>query len=525
MSISKIPAKKSPKGYVYRCEIFYKESGKQKRHTKSGFITKKEALEYEKKKRKELNKELSFSTLNFNELSARYFKYIQSIHKFSENTINKEIRLWNSYAKESIGLVYINNINPMIISDYFYSLTCSLNTQYEIKLMFSHIIDFAQSYSDNTLDQKLLINIEIKKKQSENLYQYDSRIISDEDYNAVIKYISEINHQKIDINVLNSFKIVLMIQKYTGLECSRILCLKLKDIDLENSTININKYINYHDSSKQNVKIKKLSGCFSFNGPIKINKELNLILKEWIDYIKPKDLLFFDKNGNYIIPSMLQHIMKKYKATVDVLKRNEFFYENMCLYLDDIFNFYTYFDKNTESSYIIAIVIAHYTGLRLAEIFALKKTDFDFEKNKIYIQRQLIYNDQKKKNIHTVDNLKTNSSRSFVPLPEALKEKLIKRFKENNYEWVICDDQGNLLNPKNLQRHLKKINLNCDLNISMHNFRHTLASKLIANNIPVKITQMILRHTNYNTTLNVYTHITKQQTKESIDNLFNNAVS
>ena len=59
----------------------------------------------------------------------------------------------------------------------------------------------------------------------------------------------------------------------------------------------------------------------------------------------------------------------------------------------------------------------------------------------------------------------------------------------------------------------------------MHNFRHTLASKLIANNIPVKITQMILRHTNYNTTLNVYTHITKQQTKESIDNLFNNAVS
>ena len=55
---------------------------------------------------------------------------------------------------------------------------------------------------------------------------------------------------------------------------------------------------------------------------------------------------------------------------------------------------------------------------------------------------------------------------------------------------------------RNLNYHLKK------LNVSTHIFRHTHVALLIESGVPIKVISERLGHSNINTTLNIYTHVT-----------------
>ena len=57
-------------------------------------------------------------------------------------------------------------------------------------------------------------------------------------------------------------------------------------------------------------------------------------------------------------------------------------------------------------------------------------------------------------------------------------------------------------NMNNLSYYLKKIN------VSTHIFRHTHVALLIESGVPIKVISERLGHSNINTTLNIYTHVT-----------------
>ena len=52
--------------------------------------------------------------------------------------------------------------------------------------------------------------------------------------------------------------------------------------------------------------------------------------------------------------------------------------------------------------------------------------------------------------------------------------------------------------------------------------RHTLATNLLRNNIDLKTIQELMRHSNINTTISIYTHYHDEQKRKSLNSIFSN---
>lgn len=73
-------------------------------------------------------------------------------------------------------------------------------------------------------------------------------------------------------------------------------------------------------------------------------------------------------------------------------------------------------------TYFIALQIGWYMGLRISETLALTKSDFDFENNRVYINKRLEYHGKKKDEIYLTHRMKTAGSKKYLPLALPLKE-------------------------------------------------------------------------------------------------------
>lgn len=156
-------------------------------------------------------------------------------------------------------------------------------------------------------------------------------------------------------------------------------------------------------------------------------------------------------------------------------------------------------------------------GLRRGECLGLFWEHVDFQRKTISIKNNLLY-------VHNIgiylDTPKTLKSKRTITLPDIcfeLLEKLkylqmsMKEMYNNKWvesDFVFKDEYGNYFKPERLsrqwQRFLKKHD---DLKyIRLHDLRHTCATFLLSNNVPVATVSKKLGHSNIYTTLDVYTH-------------------
>lgn len=84
----------------------------------------------------------------------------------------------------------------------------------------------------------------------------------------------------------------------------------------------------------------------------------------------------------------------------------------------------------TYQAYAAAIQIGRYTGLRISEVFALDKKDFDFENDTIDINKKLVYQELKKEQLYHINKMKSKKSKAIIPLANILKNTLIEWFKK-----------------------------------------------------------------------------------------------
>lgn len=168
----------------------------------------------------------------------------------------------------------------------------------------------------------------------------------------------------------------------------------------------------------------------------------------------------------------------------------------------------------------IAIFIGWYTGLRLSETLGLMKEDFDFENNEITICRRLEYHNLNKEDLYVTDKLKTKAARAVIPLAPKLKVGLKKWFCINPYETVICDIDGNWIHPHTMAARIRYVSYNLGIDFHYHMLRHSFTTQLIKNGVSPAITKELVRHSDIKTTLNVYTHIGKEDMKNAILNVF-----
>ena len=88
---------------------------------------------------------------------------------------------------------------------------------------------------------------------------------------------------------------------------------------------------------------------------------------------------------------------------------------------------------------------------------------------------------------------------------------------------------GNLISPDYVTSHFKYvIDKNSLKHIRFHDLRHTCASLLIANHIPLKAVQDWLGHANFQTTANIYSHLdfsSRVKSAETIANVLGDSQS
>lgn len=171
----------------------------------------------------------------------------------------------------------------------------------------------------------------------------------------------------------------------------------------------------------------------------------------------------------------------------------------------------------------LPVLVAAFYGLRRSEALGLKWDTIDFERDTITI-KHIVTNAKidGKCEIVCADRAKTKSSLRTLPLVSNIREKLLalrEQQKENRrvcgncyskkYDgYVFVDAMGNIFNPRSVTANFSKLlELKGLRHIRFHDLRHSCASLLLANGVPLKHIQEWLGHSDFTTTANIYAHL------------------
>lgn len=241
--------------------------------------------------------------------------------------------------------------------------------------------------------------------------------------------------------------------------------------------------------------IQYISSLFKFainKGYLDYNPCQNIIYPEDLN----KKYNFEEKEENFLNTDELVIFLKECKEV-----------------LDDMW--YLYF-------YLLA-----FTGMRKGEGLGLDWENIKNINGKYIIQiRQTI---TRGLNGMIVDYPKTKESIRDIEITKDLYD-LLMNWKEKqrdifgNLKMVFNNTKCNYVTQSLPAKKLNKVYENLDIKkITIHGLRHTFASICFEAGMQVKEVQGILGHSDYQITLNLYTHLTKKRKEESI-NKFNNYI-
>lgn len=179
------------------------------------------------------------------------------------------------------------------------------------------------------------------------------------------------------------------------------------------------------------------------------------------------------------------------------------------------------------------VKLAAFYGLRRSEVLGLKWDAIDFDSGTITIQHTVTgCNVDGRYTIVARDTTKTKSSRRTLPLTPPIRELLLQLRAEQaenrrlcgdsyirGYEGYICiNEVGARIRPEYLSSHFEQVlEKNGLRRIRFHDLRHSSASLLLANHVPLKQIQEWLGHSDFSTTANIYAHLDAQSKSSTAD--------
>ncbi len=146
-----------------------------------------------------------------------------------------------------------------------------------------------------------------------------------------------------------------------------------------------------------------------------------------------------------------------------------------------------------------AVLLGAFVGLRTAETVALRVSDVDFMRGVVAPAIQ-----------YPAEPLKSETSRTPVPIPQELALELSAAVARWGGETVVTDEIGRPSSPWALERAIRTARRKVPglpEGFRYHDLRHYFASLLIASGADVKVVQRRLRHASAMTTLNTYGHM------------------
>ena len=183
-------------------------------------------------------------------------------------------------------------------------------------------------------------------------------------------------------------------------------------------------------------------------------------------------------------------------------------------YLDSLnLNKFRYYYENTLYKFLLA------TGSRINEALALSWSDIDLDNAVVHITKTLNYKQE-------INSPKSKSSIRDIDIDQATVSMLKQfRLRQTKEAWKIGKSESVVFSdfiheyPNNrtlqtrLRTHFKRAKVT---NIGFHGFRHTHASLLLNSGIPYKELQHRLGHSTLSMTMDVYSHLSKENAKKAV---------
>lgn len=168
-------------------------------------------------------------------------------------------------------------------------------------------------------------------------------------------------------------------------------------------------------------------------------------------------------------------------------------------------------------------------GCRIGEAVAIEKHNYHKERRELDIHGTLdsVDRNAKKELTKTLSSYRTTNltNREIEIIDELimlneLASSMNREFSEMDY--IFLNNRGKPMQRNSFNATLQKANRRLDKPInkplSSHIFRHTLISMLAENNVPVKAIMARVGHKDSNTTMQIYTHVTKSM-KSNIEGI------
>jgi integrase len=186
--------------------------------------------------------------------------------------------------------------------------------------------------------------------------------------------------------------------------------------------------------------------------------------------------------------------------------------------------------RQTRGDHLHALwVVLGTAGLRIGEALGLTWSDVDLDAQMLTIHRAI--QRQPGRGLVFVEP-KTERSRRTIHLTRLATGALIEHERRQHHqrellghEWqenglVFCTALGAPLDGTNVSRVLERTLATHGLKkIGLHGLRHSAASLMIAEGIPLKVVQEILGHSSYTLTANTYSHIAPELQRDAADRL------
>lgn len=184
----------------------------------------------------------------------------------------------------------------------------------------------------------------------------------------------------------------------------------------------------------------------------------------------------------------------------------------------------------------LALIMIIELGLRRGELAGLEWQNIDFDNNTISIKNNLVYTN----NEVVLGTPKTEESERTLYISNELLD-LLKKYKavQNKYklelgeiyeknifngkkhDFILTWGNGKYVHPNyytlKFNRLIKKVGIK--KRVRFHDLRHTNATLLLKQGINFKVIQTRLGHSDINTTLNIYSHVTTDMQKDATEKL------
>jgi integrase len=171
---------------------------------------------------------------------------------------------------------------------------------------------------------------------------------------------------------------------------------------------------------------------------------------------------------------------------------------------------------SSEHPFGLFALMALYTGMRRGELLALHWEDVDRKNGVIRVNKSVYFEHNRPK----LKPPKTATSVGAVPILSALSPHL-----PSTKHGVIFNQAGEYMPEKYFKTQWDNYCRDIGISCTPHQLRHAYATMLYENDIPPAEAQILLRHAQYSTTMDIYTDIREQKQKQVFDRVKNVDIS